>query len=472
MPVKFTTRDVCVATGGTLVCGRADTVFTSITIDSRSVAPGALFVPLPGTRVDGHAYLSEAVRQGVSGFLFAEDMVSSLPDGAAGIAVRNPLTALQNLAAWQRNRLQAQVIGIAGSNGKTTTKEILAQVCTVAKKTLATQGNLNNHIGVPLTLLRADDDVEVMVLELGTSGPGELTTLCRIARPHIGVITTIAEEHTEMLKDLAGVIEAETELIAALPADGVAVVNGDDDALLAAAQRLARCRIITFGERATNQYRVRDVQVSRQGTRFTLDTPAGLRSVQLRLLGSHFALAALAAATVAMECGLALDETCAALRVAHGAPRRMAVIEIRTRQITILDDCYNANPASMRQAILTARQVRAAGERLILVLGDMLELGALSHSRHAEIGEEMTTLTPRPDLVITVGEDARLIAARVAGTGIPVHAFDGAETAAAFARETMLAYTGPQLVLVKGSRGVHLEEVTRRLTETEVKEKL
>ncbi len=472
MPVKFTTRDVCVATSGTLVCGRADTVFTSITIDSRAVAPGALFVPLPGTRADGHTYLPEAVRQGASGFLFAKEIVSSLPDGAAGIAVRDPLTALQDLATWHRNRLNALVIGIAGSNGKTTTKEILAQLCTAAKRTLATQGNLNNHIGVPLTLLRADDDVEVMVLELGTSGPGELTTLCRIARPHIGVITTIAEEHTEMLKDLAGVIEAEIELIAALPTDGVAVVNGDDDALLAAAQRLARCRIITFGERATNQYRVRDVQVSRQGTRFTLDTPAGIRSVQLRLLGSHFALAALAAATVALECGLTLDETCVALRVAHGAPRRMAVIEVPARQITILDDCYNANPASMRQAILTARQVRAASERLILVLGDMLELGALSHSRHAEIGEEVAALAPRPDLVITVGEDARLIATRVAGMGIPVHAFDGAETAATFVRETMLGYAGPQLVLVKGSRGVHLEEVTRRLIETEVKEKL
>jgi UDP-N-acetylmuramoyl-tripeptide--D-alanyl-D-alanine ligase len=167
MPVKFTTRDVCVATGGTLICGRADAIFTSVTIDSRAVAPGALFVPLPGTRADGHAYLSEAVRQGASGFLFAREMASTLPDSAVGIAVRDPLTALQDLAAWQRNRLQAQVIGIAGSNGKTTTKEILAQACTVAHRTLATQGNLNNHIGVPLTLLRADDDVEVMVLELG-----------------------------------------------------------------------------------------------------------------------------------------------------------------------------------------------------------------------------------------------------------------------------------------------------------------
>jgi len=472
MPVKLTTQDVCVATGGALSCGRADAVFTSVTIDSRAVAPGALFVPLSGTRVDGHAYLSEAVRHGASGFLFAKELAPSVPDGVAGIAVRDPLTALQDLAAWHRSRLNALVIGIAGSNGKTTTKEILAQICAVAKKTLATQGNLNNHIGLPLTLLRADEDVEVMVLELGTSGPGELTTLCQIARPHIGMITTIAEEHTAMLRDLAGVIEAETELIAALPADGVAIVNGDDDALLAAVRRLAHCRIVTFGERASNQYRATDVQVSRHGTRFTLDTPAGIRSVQLRLLGSHFALAALAAAAAAAECGLALDDACAALRVAHGAPRRMAVIEIPARQVTILDDCYNANPASMRQAILTARQVRAPGERLILVLGDMLELGALSQSRHIEIGEEVAALAPRPDLLITVGEDARLIAARVARMGIPVHAFAFAEAAAAFAREAVLGYTGPQLILVKGSRGVHLEEVTRRLTETEVKEKL
>ena len=465
MPVKLTIQDVCVATGGTLICGRADTVFTSVTIDSRSVTPGALFVPLPGSRVDGHAYLSEAVARGANGFLCIQEKVPSLPDGAAGIAVRDPLIALQDLAVWHRNRLNALVIGIAGSNGKTTTKELLAQLYAGAKRTLATQGNLNNHIGVPLTLLRADEDVEIMVLELGTSGPGELTTLCRIAHPHLGVITTIAEEHTEMLKDLAGVIEAETELIAALPPDGVAIVNGDDDALLATVQRLARCRVVTFGEKSTNQYRVVDVQVSRQGTRFTLETPAGRRTVQLPLLGSHFALAAVAAAAVALESGLPLDEICTILHTVHGAPRRMAVIEVPARQLTILDDCYNANPASMRQAILTAQQVRAANERLIVVLGDMLELGTLSRPRHSEIGEEIAALDPRPDLIVTVGEDMRLIVARVAETGVPVHAFAVAEAAAASVREAVLAWTGPQLILVKGSRGVHLEEITRRLTE-------
>jgi UDP-N-acetylmuramoyl-tripeptide--D-alanyl-D-alanine ligase len=422
-------------------------------------------VPLLGSRVDGHAYLAEAVGKGARGFFFSAQQALTLPNSAVAIAVPDPQAALQNLATWYRARLQARVIGIAGSNGKTTTKELTAQVCAAGKKTFATPGNLNNHIGVPLTLLRAEEDVELMVLELGTSGAGELTTLCRIARPHLGVITTIAEEHTETLKDLSGVLAAETELIAALPADGVAIVNGDDEVLLEAVRRLACCRIVTFGEKAANPYRIADVHVSRQGTHFTLHTPVGVRAVHLQLLGSHFALAALVAVAVGHECGLTLDSACAALGMARGAPRRMAVVNIPERQLTLLDDCYNANPASMRQALLTAQQVRAANERLILVLGDMLELGAVSHARHQELGKLVATLTPRPDLLVTVGEDTCLIAAEVEGSGIPMKAFSAADAAADLLRETVLSHSGPQLVLVKGSRGMHLEEVTRRITE-------
>jgi UDP-N-acetylmuramoyl-tripeptide--D-alanyl-D-alanine ligase len=465
MPVKLTVDEVCAATDGALRSGRRDTVLTSVSIDSRAVAPGALFVPLPGAQVDGHAYLTAAAQQGAAGVLFSRQPPLPLPGGAAAISVRDPLTALQELSAWHRRRLSALIIGIAGSNGKTTTKELLAQVCAVSKNTLATQGNQNNHIGLPLTLLRADENVEIMVLELGTSGAGELTTLCRIARPHVGVITAIAEEHTETLKDLAGVIAAETELIAALPADGIAVVNGDDAALLAAVQRQARCRIVTFGADPANRFRAADVQVSRQGTRFTLHTPASVRPVQLPLLGSHFALVAVAAIAVAVECGLSLDDACTALSIARGAPRRMAIIDVPARHLTVLDDCYNANPASMQQALLTATQVRAAGERLILVLGDMLELGALSHRRHHEIGEAVAAVTPPPDLLVTVGEDARRIAAEVVPTGIPVHTFAEAGAAAAFVRQAVHGYDGPQLVLVKGSRGVRLEEVTRQVAE-------
>jgi UDP-N-acetylmuramoyl-tripeptide--D-alanyl-D-alanine ligase len=458
-------QEVCAATGGSLACGRADIVFTSVSIDSRAITPGALFVPLPGSRTDGHAFLAEIIQRGAGGFFFSPRIVARPPEGGAGIAVAEPLKALQDLAAWHRGRLHATVIGVAGSNGKTTTKELLAQVCAPQKKTFATQGNLNNHIGVPLMLLRTERDVECLVLELGTSGFGELTTLCHIAQPHVGLITSIAEEHTETLHDLAGVITAETELIAALPQDGVAVVNGDDEALLEAVRRQARCRVVTFGYRQTNQYRVANVQVSRAGTAFSISTPVGEQRVQVKLLGSHFALAGVAAIAVALECGLEFDAACEALRAAQGAARRMAVIELKERQLTILDDCYNANPASMQQAILTAQQVRAPGERVLFVLGDMLELGAVSQHRHREIGEMAASLKPAPDLVIVVGPEARLMGAAVEQAGLTMRWFEHSAEAATFVQETVASYTGPQLLLVKGSRGVRLEEVIRRITE-------
>ena len=462
--MKLTAKDICNATGGELTSGRADTVFTSVTIDSRTATQGALFIPLPGTRTDGHAHLDAAVQQGVAGFFFSKQAQPSPPVGAASIAVQDPLTALQDLSAWHRNRLSATIVGIAGSNGKTTTKELLAQVCAAKKHSLATLGNLNNHIGLPLSLLRANGEEEILILEMGTSGPGELTLLNRLARPHIGVITSIAEEHTEMLTDLSGVIEAETELIAALPEDGLAIVNGDDAALLEVVERRARCRVITFGEKASNTFRAADVRVSRQGTQFTLHAPIGTRSVQLDLLGSHFALAALVSIAVATECGIGLDDACAALRTAHGAPRRMAVIDFPERRLTILDDCYNANPASMQQALITAQQVRIADERLILVLGDMRELGSLSVQRHQEMGAFVASLSPQPDLLVTVGDEAQDIALHAQKSGVSVQMCQTAEEAAALVQEAIHTFAGQHLVLVKGSRGVRLEVVTHALT--------
>lgn len=465
MAMILTVPEVCEATGGRLVCGSRDALFTSVTIDSRTASSGALFVPLPGSRTDGHAHLNEAVSRGASGFFFVTNKVAQLPDGAAGLVVPDVLHALQQLAAWYRSQLKAMVIGVAGSNGKTTTKELLAQVCVRQKPTSATQGNLNNHIGTPLTILRAARDVQCLVLELGTSGAGELAALCHIARPQIGIITSIAEEHTETLGDLAGVIDEETAVVAALPHDGVAVVNGDNEALLASVRRRARCRIVTFGEQAANQFRIAHVQVSRTGTSFQVTTPMGERTVHLRLLGSHFALAATAALAVAVECGLDLNLACETLQNAQGAARRMAVVELPERRVTILDDCYNANPASMQQAILTAQHVRAPGERVVFVLGDMLELGAVGPVRHRELGQTIGRLNPPPDLLVVVGEDARAIAAEVEPAGSAVRWYARAEEAAAFVRDTVASHDGPQLVLVKGSRGIRLEEVTRRLAE-------
>ncbi len=469
MEITLRAHDVCTATKGTLRWGRPDTLFTSVGIDSRHIAPQALFVPLAGARVNGHHYIPAALERGAAGFLFSldssQDFQIAPPDGAAGIGVADPLRALQDLATWHRQQLAARVIGIAGSNGKTTTKELMAQVFSAQRPTLATQGNLNNHIGLPLTLLRAAPEDAFLVLEMGTSGPGELTTLCGFARPHIGVITTISEEHTETLGDLAGVLAAETELLAALPSDGVAIVNGDDRALLAVVRHRTQCRIVTFGEQPTNQVRASHIQVSRTGTSFQLHAPGHSRQVQLSLIGSHCVLAALATIAAALENSLDLETACATLRTAQGAPRRLAALTVPAYQLTVLDDCYNANPASMQHAIQTAHTIRNAGERLLLVLGDMLELGAVSELRHREVGTSVAQLKPAPDALVTVGQYAPQLAEAAVQAGLPAHVFPDATAAAPFVRSLLLQAQGPQLMLVKGSRGVHLEQVLESVVE-------
>ena len=445
-------------------------LFTSVSIDSRHIAPQALFVPLAGERVNGHRYIPAAVESGAAGFLFSASFPVVPPDDATGIAVADPLTALQNLATWHRQRLPARVIGIAGSNGKTTTKELMAQVFSAQRPTRATQGNLNNHIGLPLTLLCAAPEDDFLILEMGTSGPGELTTLGRFAQPHIGVITTISEEHTETLGDLAGVLAAETELLAALPPDGLVIINGDEPVLLAAVQRQARCRIVTFGEQPANQVRAAQIQVSRTGTSFELHALGQRRQVQLPLIGSHCVPAALATMAAVLENGLDLETACAALRTAQGAPRRLAPFSVPAYQLTGLDDCYNANPASMQHAIQTANTIRQAGERLILVLGDMLELGAVSELRHQEIGAYVAGLKPVPDALVTVGRYAPQLAEATVQAGLPAHVFPDATAAAPCVRALVRQADGPQLMLVKGSRGVHLEQILEALVDRNEKE--
>ena len=471
MGVALYAHDISTATGGTLRWGRPDTLFTSVGIDSRHIAPQALFVPLAGERVNGHSYIPAAVEGGAAGFLFSPSFPGIQPNGATGIEVTDPLQALQDLATWHRQRLSARVIGIAGSNGKTTTKELMAQVFTAQRPTRATQGNLNNHIGLPLTLLRAAPEDAFLVLEMGTSGPGELTLLGRFARPHIGVITSISEEHTETLGDLAGVLAAETELLAALPPDGVAIINGDDPGLLAAVRQQARCRIVTFGEQPTNQVRASQIQVSRTGTRFELHVQGQRRQVQLPLIGAHCVPAALATIAAVLENGLDLDAACTTLRTAQGAPRRLTPFSVPAYHLTVLDDCYNANPASMQHALQTANAIRHAGERLILVLGDMLELGAVSEPRHKEIGAYVTGLTPALDALVTVGQYAPQLAEAAKRAGLPAHVFPDATAAAPCVRALVRQADGPQLMLVKGSRGVHLEHILESFVDRNEKEK-
>ena len=468
--VSFAARDVCTATGGTLRWGQPDVTFRSVSIDSRHVEPHALFVPLPGARTDGHSHIPDAVASGATGFFFDRRQKLAPPAGAAGIAVDDPLTALQDLAGWHAGRLPATVIGVAGSNGKTTTKELTAQVFAAQQPTLATQGNFNNHIGLPLSLLRAGPDHEFLVLEMGTSGPGELIKLCRIIQPRLAVITSLAEEHTETLGDLAGVLEAETEIVAGLPSEGVAVVNGDADGLAEAVRRRTAGKIVTFGEGAANHVRAENVRLERTGTAFRLVLEGRTFDVRLPLLGRQSVLAALAALAVAAECGLDLDAACMTLAGVHGAAHRLTPVDVPAHRLTILDDCYNANPASMQLALETAAALRRTGERLMLVLGDMLELGGLAQRRHTELGATIAGLDPAPDVVVAVGQFAAALTRTADEAGITAHGFEDVDAALSHVRalvedEEADGHAG-QLMLVKASRGVHLERIVDALVGT------
>lgn len=461
--MRFTTQEVVRAVAGKLIGGDLFQTFSGVSTDSRTISPNELFVPLRGQRYDGHDFIPAALQRGAAGFLTHREMHLEVP--AVQIRVRDTLPALGQLAAWMlRERLNARVVAIAGSNGKTTTKELIAQILSQRFRVHATWGNLNTEIGVPLTILNAPAETEVLVLEMGTIARGDLKRLGAMAPPQIGVLTAIHEEHVETLGDLEGVLAAELELLESLR--GPLIVNGDSKELLQAVGSTltpalslkGRGReIITFGLHPSNDYFAEILQITREGTRIRLRSPQGNRALSLRLLGRPAVLAALAATAVAEELGVSFDEIALALESASGPPGRLQLV--RHGSLTILHDAYNANPASMREAILCAAQIRQPQERLVFVLGDMLELGARSESAHREIGHLVCEI--RPDQLLVVGKWAQLIGDEAQKAHIETRRCATAEEAA----EAFLEANAhsPQLILLKGSRGMRLERVLEAL---------
>lgn len=447
--MRLTTREVVHAVSGELVCGDLHQSFAGVSTDSRTLSWGELFVPLVGQRYDGHDFVPEALRRGAVGFLTHRKIDSKAP--AVQIRVLDTLVALGELAAWAlREKLNAHVIAVAGSNGKTTTKELIAQVLSQRKCVHATPGNLNTEIGVPLTILGAPEETEVLVLEMGTTARGDLKRLCAIAPPQIGVLTSIHEEHLETLGGLEGVLAAELELLENL--QGPLIVNGDNDTIVRAVRERV-CKIVTFGLRLSHDYSAEILQITREGTRFRVHGPHGSVTLSMRLLGRPAVLAALATFAVAQELGFSLEEIASSLESAKGPAGRLQLV--RNGSLTILHDAYNANPASMREALWCAAQIRRPHERLVLVLGDMLELGRQSERAHREIGKLVVEIGP--DQVWVVGRWAQLIGDEAEKARLETLRFATSEEAAeAFVRAED---PSPRLVLLKGSRGMHLERI-------------
>jgi UDP-N-acetylmuramoyl-tripeptide--D-alanyl-D-alanine ligase len=455
--IETTLGELAAWAGGTLDLADPATLVTApSTADSRQVVPGGLFVAIAGERVDGHDYARQAVEAGAVACLAAG------PVGVPAIVVDDSTAALGRIAAVALGRLDGcSVVGLTGSQGKTTTKDLLAQLLAMHGSTVAPMGSYNTEIGVPLTVLRADRDTRYLVIEMGARGKGHIAYLCDMTRPTVGLVLNVGLAHVGAFGSREGIAAAKGELVEALPSDGVAVLNADDPLVREMASR-TRARVMTFGEHPDADVRVDGVRLDPIGQpRFTLTYGGATASVDLRLLGRHQAGNAAAAAGVALSLGMELADVAAALSAAGApSPWRMEPYE-RPDGVLVLNDAYNANPDSMRAALdTTAAIVRSRRGRGIAVLGPMRELGSASAEAHREVGG--WAIEAGMDTVVVVDEDARPI-------------LEGAE--AAGASEAVLVPDGPaavdwldkrlepgDVVLVKASRADGLERVARALT--------
>ena len=378
--MKRTLGDFARACGGTLQ--GADREYRNVSSDTRTLSGGDLFIALRGPRYNGNEFVGAALTAGAAGAL----VDSAQPPAIAQIVVKDTQAALEKAGSAWRAQFSIPVVGVAGSNGKTTTKEMTAAILGAAGECLATRGNLNNHIGVPLTLLRLEPTHRHAVIEIGSNRAGEVAALVKIAEPTVGLITNAGAEHLEGFGSIEGVARAEGEMVAGLKPDATAVINADDE-FADLWRNLTAARIVTFGIQNPADFSATDVKttVGAEGflTRFNLVSPRGRAAIELRMGGNHNILNALAAAAAATAAGAKLDQVTAGLATVRAVAGRLQ-FKMTANGAWLIDDSYNANPSSVRAGI---EVLAGLDGRKWLVLGDMAELGDFAESAHREIGE-------------------------------------------------------------------------------------
>jgi len=452
----FTVQDIVRATQGALVGGDLAVPVTGISIDSRSIGVGEAFFAIKGHRLDGHAYLGEAAGRGCACLVVHELPADDTPPHVPLVLVQDTTKALGRLAGWHRAKFSIPVIAVTGSNGKTTTKELVAAVLSTRWNTLKPAGSFNNQWGLPLTLLGLGPEHGALVVELGTNQPGEIAALAALAAPTVGVVTVVAAVHTEFLESIEGVRDEKAGLVRALRADGLAVLNADD-ARVASMARDTRARVVTFGTTAGADVRAADdVVEGADGLVFTVEHAGRREKLKLALSGRHNVVNALAAAGAGVALGMRLDEIAAGLAVARPAKGRCVWQTVG--EVRILDDTYNANPDSVRAALDTVKAHRA-GARVVAVLGDMLELGARADAAHREIGRYAAS--SGVDVLVGLGRHARALLEAARAEGInETQLTETFEDTVAFLLKKLVP---GDLVLVKGSRGMRMERIVDAL---------
>jgi len=455
----MTIREIMDAVGGKLLgeFGDINRTVGRVETDSRTIHAGSLFVPLVGERFDGHAYINAALEGGAAG-CFTQRERESYREDKFYVKVANTQRALRDLAAWYKSRFDIPFVAVTGSVGKTTAKDMIAAVLGTRFRVLKTEGNFNNNIGLPLTILRLDRTVQVCVLEMGMDRPGEIDYLADIVRPNVGVITNIGDAHIERLGSRENIFKAKCELLPHIQKDGLLVLNGDDP-MLASLRGHTPVKTVFCGQGEGLDYRAQTVGGDGESHILCrLTTPNMDRQVRIPALGEHMIYPALTASAIGEFFGLSADEIQQGLTRFVPTRMRMNILR-RDGQITILDDTYNANPQSMRAAISVLADSHSTWKAA--VLGDMLELGPFAPALHTEVGECLGR--EKIDCLIAVGEMSAYIAQGAQDSGVPqVHHCPDKEGAKALLEQIIRP---DSTILVKASRGMQMEELTAFLME-------
>ena len=448
--MRLKISDILKATGGKLLCGEEECVITSFFTDSRQAKAGAMFVPIRGERTDGHDYIPSALEGGAATFTDHE-----IPTGEKPVVlVKDCREALQKSAGWYRSQFTLPIVGITGSVGKTTAKEMVAQALTAKFHVMKTAGNQNSQVGVPITVCGLRKDHTAAVVEMGVSMPGEMARIAAVVRPTCAVMTNIGVSHIEFMKTRENILREKSHIADYLPEDGALFVNGDDDLLPTLKDTLGK-KVVTFGLGPNCDWRAFSLKEADKGTFFTCQSPEGERlEVFVPAAGQHNVRNALAAMAVARYLGVPAEDAVRAISAYKAPAMRQQVVE--AHGLVIIDDSYNASPDSMRSAldVLATRQVTG---RRVAVLADMLELGDFAQQGHWDVGRYARE--KGVNLVLGIGPLSKEI---VAGYGEGGLWFETNAQAIACLKETLRE---GDAVLVKGSRGMATDEIVAALKE-------
>ena len=439
--------EIARAVGGTL-SGR-DGLAEGVSIDTRTIKPGELFIAIKGQKFDGHEFIAQAISDGASGVIISGNINGSGEAVPGVIKVSDTLMALKELAYYHRKKFNPKMIGITGTNGKTTVKEMTAAILSAKYNVLKNEGNLNNQYGIPLSLFKLAGEHQIGVMELGMSALGEIADLCRLVEPEMGIVTNVGEGHTQYLKDIPTVGSAKGELLEALPERGLAVVNGDDANVMAQIGR-TKAKNIKFGMGDNCHYKAEQINYGPDGTSFKVNG----QQITIRQLGLHNVYNSLAA--IAAGEALGVDIKSAAEKLAGLEPTPMRLEIITTGKFTIINDAYNANPPSMRVALKVLGSLNAS-RRKVAVLGDMLELGDIEKLRHHDIG---AFAAENADLVVAVGPLGNDI--YLGASSLKKNSLYYQDNAALIAKLDTILKKG-DVVLVKASRGRNFEEIVNAI---------